>query len=113
MKMMHESKMDALLKLKNFIDQLEEEIESPDDKLKEGTEEELGEHNIDEDEAEKLASDHLATDPEAYDKDEGEDGEQDLDIAKPKLSLSELGRTGDKPEASITEIKLKKKGKRY
>lgn len=102
MKMMQESKMDALKKLKEFLEALEPAEES--NELEKGTEEELEEHDIDPEMAEELASDHLEKDPNSY-SDEDED---EYEESRPMGSLSELGRVG-KPVAKIEKIEIRKK----
>lgn len=71
--MINSGKMDALKKMKAYIDGMEpasKEGETEEDALKKGIAEEMSEHEMSEEEATKVAMDHLAEDPEYYSKGE-------------------------------------------
>lgn len=69
---MSKGKLDALKKLSDYVDGMEESksesSESEHDELKEGIQCEMEEHGMDEEEATKTAMEHLAEDPKYYSK---------------------------------------------
>lgn len=124
---MMNGKLDALKKMKEYIDGMEpkkEEVSSEEECLKKGIEEEMSEHGMSEEEATKVAMDHLAQDPEYYSKGEEANeqmgGDEDGMITKELddmadtegegfLKREEAEEDGEKPALSISVLARNKK----
>jgi hypothetical protein len=113
---MMNGKLDALKKLGSYVEGMEpakeKEEGDEDSKIKEYVAQEMSEHGFEEEEATKVVMDHLAEDPQYYEKEEEseEDPNEAAEVKKTENEMADDGGVEEGPKISISMLARKPKG---